>query len=91
MRHFRSLLIDRANIRMSGLRILTFALHRHLAEHASIEPHRHRWSQMILYISGRGQQIFQNGAAQVEPGTLVLLPPGKLHAFQRAANRAPLC
>lgn len=91
MRHFRSLLIDRANIRMRGLHILTFALHRHLAEHSSIEPHRHRWSQMILYLSGRGQQIFENGAAQVEPGTLVVLPPGVLHAFQRAAGRVPLC
>ncbi len=91
MRHFRSLLIDHANIRMPGLCVSTFALHRHLAEHSSIEPHRHRWSQLILYLSGQGKQIFKNGSIQVAPGTLVVLPPGVLHAFQRAADRAPLC
>jgi AraC family transcriptional activator of pobA len=91
MHHFRSLLIDRADVRMPGLRILTFALHRHLPEHASIEFHRHRWSQVILYLGGQGRQMFKKGAAQVEPGTLVVLPPGVLHAFQRTADRAPLC
>ena len=91
MRHFRSLLIDRANIRMPGLRILAFALHRHLTEHSSIEPHRHRWSQVLLYLGGRGQQILPEGTARVDPGTVVVLSPGTLHAFQRAAGRAPLC
>ena len=76
---------------MPGLRIFTFALHRHLPEHASIEFHRHRWSQVILYLGGQGQQLFKDGTARVEPGTLVVVPPGVGHAFQRTADRAPLC
>jgi AraC family L-rhamnose operon transcriptional activator RhaR len=76
---------------MPSLRIFTFALHRHLPEHSSIEFHRHRWSQVILYLSGQGQQLFKDGNTRVEPGTLVVLPPGIWHAFQRAADRAPLC
>ena len=76
---------------LPGLRIFTFALHRHLPEHASIEYHRHRWSQVILYLGGQGQQLFKDGAARVEPGTLVVVPPGVWHAFQRTADRAPLC
>jgi AraC family transcriptional activator of pobA len=91
MHHFRSLLISRADVRMPGLRIFTFALHRHLPEHASIEFHRHRWSQVILYLGGQGRQLFKDGAARVEPGTLVVVPPGVWHAFQRTADRAPLC
>jgi len=91
MRRFRSLLINRADIRLPGLRVLTFAVHRHLPEHASIERHRHRWNQIILYLSGRGRQMFASGDARVEPGTLVVMPPGVSHSFQRATDRAPLC
>jgi AraC family transcriptional activator of pobA len=91
MHHFRSLLIDRVDIRMHGLRILNFALHRHLPKHHSIELHRHRWSQAILYLSGRGRQVFENGAAEIDGGALVVLPAGIPHGFQRSTNRPPLC
>ena len=91
MRHFRSLLIDQTDIRMPGLHVLTFAVHRHLPEQASIEPHRHRWCQVILYLSGQGQQRFASGDVRVEPGTLVVMPPGVMHAFQRSTERTPLC
>ncbi len=91
MRPFRSLLINQTDIRMPGLHIRSFALHRHLPEHASIEPHRHRWSQLILYLGGRGRQRVADGDARVEPGTLVVIPPGVSHAFERASDRTPLC
>ena len=91
MRRFRSLLIDKADIRLPGLHVLTFALHRHLPEHASVEPHKHGWSQAILYLSGNGRQVLAGSEARVEPGTLVLLPPGVSHAFSRGDGRAPLC
>ncbi|HEY1794386.1 MAG TPA: helix-turn-helix domain-containing protein [Opitutaceae bacterium] len=91
MRHFRLLLIDRADICTRGLRIITFALHRHLPKHHSIEPHRHSWSQVILYLGGQGRQIFKQGAAEVGAGGLVVLPPGVSHGFQRTTDRAPLC
>jgi AraC family transcriptional regulator, transcriptional activator of pobA len=91
MRHFRSLLIDQADIRMPGLHILTFAVHRHLPKHTSIEPHQHRWCQLLLYLGGQGRQIFKHSNTPVEPGTLVVLPPGISHAFQRATARMPLC
>ena len=91
MRHFRSILINKADIRLPGLRVVTVALHRHLPEHASIEQHRHGWCQAILYLSGSGQQEFASGEARVEPGTLVVLPPGVSHAFRRTTDRPPLC
>jgi AraC family L-rhamnose operon transcriptional activator RhaR len=91
MRRFRSLLIDRVSVRIPGLHILKFAMHRHLPELASVNPHRHGWSQAILYLSGNGRQRFAGGEAGVEPGTLVLLPPGVPHSFVRSGRRAPLC
>lgn len=91
MRRFRQLLIDRADIRVPGLRITTFAVHRHLAEHASVSAHRHSWSQAIVYLSGAGEQAIGSARARIEPGTLVLLPPGVPHAFTRRSADAPLC
>jgi len=91
MRRFRSLLIDRARIRLPGLEILSLAVHRHLPEHASIEPHRHPWSQALLYLGGHGRQRLAAREALVEPGTLVVVPPGIDHAFSRTTGRLPLC
>jgi AraC family L-rhamnose operon transcriptional activator RhaR len=91
MRRFRSLLIERVNIRMPGLCIHTFALHRHLREHAAVEPHHHLWSQAILYIEGRGTQVFRSDSAPVSPGTLVIIPAGLEHSFERSSERTPQC
>jgi AraC family transcriptional regulator, transcriptional activator of pobA len=91
MRHFYSLFINRVGIRMPGLRIRAFALHRHLQEDSIIEAHRHRWSQVLFYLAGSGRQIFSDSEIPVEPGTLVVVPPGMMHAFKRTTNRRPLC
>lgn len=91
MRSFRSLLIEKVDVRLPGLRVRTFALHRHLQEHASVEPHRHTWSQALLYLSGNGRQRIADREARIAPGTLVLLPPGVQHAFVRTHGPAPLC
>jgi AraC family L-rhamnose operon transcriptional activator RhaR len=91
MRPFRSLLFNETDIRMPGLHVRGFALHRHLQEHASIDPHRHRWSQAILYLGGRGRQVLARDEVQVEPGTLVMIPPAVSHAFRRGSERPPLC
>ncbi|HVU35968.1 MAG TPA: AraC family transcriptional regulator [Opitutaceae bacterium] len=90
MRRFRSLLIDRANVRVAGLQVLRFSVHRHLAEHASVMAHRHAWSQAIIYLAGAGIQTIGSAKAQVEPGSLVLLAPGQPHAFVRRHHRPPM-
>ncbi len=73
------------------MHIHTFAVHRHRPELNLVEPHCHTWSQAILYISGTGLQTFAGTEVQVEPGTLVVFPPGLVHGFQRMTNRQPLC
>ncbi len=91
MLRFRSLLIDRVNLRMPGLQVLRLAVHRHLAEHASVELHRHTWCQAIVYLRGAGVQTIGETRARIEAGSLVVLPPGRPHAFERRRGRTPLC
>jgi AraC family transcriptional regulator, transcriptional activator of pobA len=91
MASFRSLLLDKVNVRTAGLHIITFAVHRHLPELLSVKPHQHGWSQALLYLEGFGEQLLAEGRARTEPGTLTLIPPQTIHAFSRQHGRTPLC
>jgi AraC family L-rhamnose operon transcriptional activator RhaR len=91
MRRFRSLLIEKANIRVPGLHVMGLAVHRHLPELGSVELHRHAWSQALLYLSGAGRQTLSRHGMRIEPGTLVLVPPGIPHSFRRTGPKPPLC
>lgn len=91
MQPFRSLLLDQVNVRTAGLNIVTFAVHRHLPELLSVKPHRHAWSQALLYLEGFGEQLLAEGRARAEPGTLTLIPPQTEHAFSRQRGKTPLC
>ena len=91
MRRFQTLLTTRVHVRIPGMHIHTFAVHRHRPTQLSVEPHSHGWSQAILYIGGTGSQSFGDSIVTVEPGTLLVFPPDLVHGFQRTANRLPLC
>jgi AraC family transcriptional regulator, transcriptional activator of pobA len=90
-RRFRSLLIESANIRTPSLHVMRLAVHRHLPELARVGQHSHSSSQALLYLSGEGWQRISRGAARVEPGTLVVIPPGTPHSFARSGTKMPLC
>jgi AraC family L-rhamnose operon transcriptional activator RhaR len=90
MRRFHPVLIDRAHVRVPGLHVLRFAVHRHLAEHATVERHRHAWSQAIVYLAGSGRQLIGASATPIQAGSVVVVPAQQLHGFRRHANRPPL-
>jgi AraC family transcriptional activator of pobA len=90
-RRFRSLLIENANIRTPCLHIMTLAVHSHMPELTSVEPHSHTSSQVLLYLAGEGWQTLSRNRVRVEPGTLVMVPPGISHSFSRSGNKIPLC
>lgn len=90
-RRFRSLLIDSVNIRTPSLHVMKLAVHGHLPEREQVEPHSHTSSQALLYLDGEGWQSFSRNRARVEPGTLVMVPPGVLHSFARLGGKVPLC
>jgi AraC family transcriptional activator of pobA len=91
MHRFRSLLLENVRVRTPGLRVLTLAVHRHLAEFVSMKQHRHAWNQALLYLSGHGWQTVSGDKICIGPGTLVMVPSGVPHAFARSGNIPPLC
>jgi AraC family transcriptional activator of pobA len=90
-RRFRSLLIESVNIRTPSLQVMRLAVHRHLPELAKVGQHIHPSSQALLYLSGEGWQRISRSTARVEPGTLVMIPPGTPHSFVRSGTKMPLC
>jgi AraC family L-rhamnose operon transcriptional activator RhaR len=83
--------MDRVNIRTPSLHIVRLALHEHLPESDSVEQHAHTFSQALLYLHGEGWQSFSGNRARVEPGTLVVIPPGIPHSFERRGAKFPQC
>jgi AraC family L-rhamnose operon transcriptional activator RhaR len=90
-RRFRSLLIESANVRIPGMQVVRLAVHRHLPELTKVGQHVHASSQALLYLSGEGRQRIGRSTARVEPGTLVMIPPGTPHSFVRGGTKMPLC
>lgn len=91
MRKFQPLVLQKLDIRIPGIHVSQLALHRHLPETTDVEPHAHKFTQCLLYLSGRGVQEINGRKSSVETGTAVFIPPGVRHAFHREANRRPMC
>jgi AraC family transcriptional regulator, transcriptional activator of pobA len=91
MRGFRPLMFSRLNVVMGSVKLLRLAVHRHLPEHREVEPHRHQHAQILLYLTGQGEQEMQGQNHLVSAGSLVMVAAGVTHAFQRATPREPLC
>lgn len=91
MRGFRPLLFSRLDASAAGVELLRLAVNRHLEDHREVGSHRHAFAQVLLYLTGRGEQEMAGVQHPVGPGTLILVPPGLPHAFHRTTPRAPLC
>jgi AraC-like DNA-binding protein len=90
MKNYRPLLIQDLNLQMPGIKILRLRLNRHLPE-ARWNEHSHEHDQVLIYLNGRGQQRVEGTLFKAGPGTVIHIPPGKLHAFEQQAARPPLC
>jgi AraC family transcriptional activator of pobA len=91
MREYRSILWQTLRIHAGELRIRSLAVHRHLPETTSSGMHSHRFHQILVYLAGRGIQTVAGTEHPVGGGTLVFLPAGCRHGFQRSGTRAALC
>ncbi len=91
MKKYQPLVLQKLDIRIPTIHVRQLALHRHLPETTDVQPHEHKFSQCLLYLSGRGTQAIGARSYPVETGTTVFLPPGVRHAFRREANRRPIC
>lgn len=90
-RLFRDLLWTHLDARAGRAAVLRLELHRHLPETARLDQHTHAHWQALVYLSGHGSQHIGRDVHPVTTGSMVILPPGCLHAFQREPGQPPLC
>ncbi len=91
MRKFRPLYIYRPGVRLKDLQVLELRFNRHLPELDQVAEHQHRFTQLLLYLSGRGTLYISGVPYPIGPGELAVLPPLTKHWFQEGSGRRPLC
>ena len=91
MKRYQPLVLQKLNIDVPDFHIRQVALHQHLPETTALRPHVHKYSQCLLYLSGKGRQEIGDRRHIVMTGTAVYLPPRLEHAFRREADRRPIC
>lgn len=91
MKHYQPLLLEAFRLRAGPFRIRRLRLHRHLDETSGAAPHDHPYAQLLVYLTGQGEQRTATGGHPVRSGTAALFPPHRPHAFRRSGNRRPLC
>jgi len=90
VKNYRPILIQDLNLQMPGIKILRLRLNRHLPE-ARWTEHSHDHDQVLIYLMGRGQLRVDGVLYPARPGTVIHVPPGKVHAFEQQPGRQPLC
>ncbi len=90
MKNYRPILIQDLNLEMPGIKIQRLRLNRHLPE-ARWTEHSHEHDQILIYLLGKGQQRVDGVLYPARPGTVIHVPPGKVHAFEQQPGRHPLC
>ena len=91
LRNLRPLYAHSLDIRVGKLRVMRFALNRHLPEKGWVETHHHSHGQFLLYLTGSGTQWMGGRKEAVQAGRVFYLAPGCEHAFVEDAGGKPLC
>lgn len=85
-----STFVNVVDLRMPGLHVRNFALHRPAADQAVIEAHPRHWSKAVFFLDGSGALPVAD-QDQPEAGTVIMLPPGDGRRCAPTARRLPLC
>lgn len=91
MKNFRPLLLEDLHVESPGLEVLRLCVNQHLPEVEWVRTHRHDFAQSLLYLSGHGIQQVDGRNYPVNAGSLVCVPAGCPHAFEKQSPRTPLC
>lgn len=90
MSTFGSTLQNEIDLRLPGLHVRSFAVHRLGADQRVGSP-AHHGCRAILFLDGWSRLAAAKGEPQPEPGLLMLLPPRSGCSIEPAAGRLPLC
>ncbi|MCB1229104.1 MAG: helix-turn-helix domain-containing protein [Verrucomicrobiae bacterium] len=91
MKGLRPLLLEDLQIAAPGLTVLRLCVNRHLPETHWVRSHRHRYAQILAYLSGSGWQLVEEERIPVSTGRIIGIPAGVSHAFEKERARSPLC
>jgi len=90
MKDYRPLLLQTIDARLPEFHVKRLRLHKHLPEADALEDHRHRFSQILTYLSGGGTLRIGDQEHQVFPGAIACIPAGVTHGFRESSGRQPL-
>lgn len=90
MKNYRPLLLQNIELSLPGIEVHRLRLNQHTPEGVWTE-HEHETAQLLIYLAGRGRQKVAGADYDCRPGTVIHVPPGTRHAFERQRVRQPLC
>ncbi len=88
---FRPVLFEDLEIRWPGFRIRRVALNQHMPRVERFGEHVHDWYQVLLYLRGSGIQHLGADSVSVARGSLLVIPPGQAHRFEKLTGLRPVC
>lgn len=91
MKNFRPILLEDLHVESPGLEVIRLCINQHLPETDWVRTHRHEYSQCLFYLSGHGIQQVDGRNYSVSAGSLIYVPAGVPHAFEKQSPRVPLC
>jgi AraC-like DNA-binding protein len=86
---WQPLLIQKIEIHALDFVLRKLQLNRH--RDAEVAPHGHAYAQLILYLSGEGEQTINGRRRRARAGDLFVIPPATPHGFSVAGRSRPLC
>lgn len=89
MKNYRPILLQNLAIAVPGVKVRQLRLNQHMPE-AVRTAHSHDHGQLLVYLSGRGQQTAEGRVYECRSGTVVHHPEGTSHSFERVLVRPPL-
>jgi AraC family transcriptional regulator, transcriptional activator of pobA len=90
-REFHPILLENLGIRWSGFRIRRVALNQHMPRVERFSEHVHRYHQVLVYLRGSGVQHLGPEAIPVQRGSVLVIPPGLTHRFEKSRSVRPIC
>ncbi|MFH1499833.1 MAG: AraC family transcriptional regulator [Verrucomicrobiota bacterium] len=83
------ILIQKIEIQALGFVLRKLQLNRH--REAEVAPHTHEFTQLILFLSGQGNQLVRDRPHEARAGDLFIIPPGVEHGYKMMGGSRPLC
>ncbi len=83
------ILIQKIEIQALGFVLRKLQLNRH--REAEVAPHTHEFTQLILFLSGQGNQLVRDRPHEARAGDLFIIPPGVEHGYKMVGGSRPLC